>query len=169
MPLQDVSNDQSMINWLHQSGHGHLLGGQQANASPPSPPLNISSGLGNSSANYPPPTSTSSPPPHFAGGSGGFNPTGSPPNALHRSVSFPQADHHLTSVLGGGGHNPASPPIIPPTDHYNNSPYNQQSSPINFSSTSPTHLISPNVNQQQLDNDIEVNRVLYVNSQKSKK
>ncbi|CAF0831626.1 unnamed protein product [Adineta ricciae] len=152
MPLQDVSNDQSMISWLQQSGHGHLLGDQQANASPPSPPLNNSLGLGTSSATYPPPTS--SPPQNSVGGSGGFNPTSAPPNALHRSVSFPQADHHLTNAFAGG-HNPASPPIIPPTDHYNTSPYNQQSSPINFSSTSPTHLISANANQQQLDADIE--------------
>ena len=45
MPLQDVSNDSSMISWLQQAGHGHLLANQHGYAGvsssaplPPSPP-----------------------------------------------------------------------------------------------------------------------------------
>jgi hypothetical protein len=29
MPLQDVSQDSSMLGWLRQSGHGHLIEGPQ--------------------------------------------------------------------------------------------------------------------------------------------
>ncbi|CAF3408894.1 unnamed protein product [Rotaria socialis] len=32
MSLQDVSNDSSMINWLHQAGHGHLVADQHRSA-----------------------------------------------------------------------------------------------------------------------------------------
>ncbi len=46
MPLQDVSNDESMIGWLRQAGHGHLLNDQHQYAnlsSSPSLPI-ISAG-----------------------------------------------------------------------------------------------------------------------------
>ena len=42
MPLDDVSNDASMINWLRQAGHGHLLANQQASFNgslSPQPPM----------------------------------------------------------------------------------------------------------------------------------
>jgi len=43
MPLQDVSNDPSLIGWLRQAGHGHLLSEQSHYAnvgvSSPSPPI----------------------------------------------------------------------------------------------------------------------------------
>lgn len=32
MPLQDVSQDSSMLGWLRQSGHGHLLEDRQGTA-----------------------------------------------------------------------------------------------------------------------------------------
>jgi len=43
MPLQDVSSDPSMVGWLRQAGHGHLLDQQHqfSNIPPsaPSPPI----------------------------------------------------------------------------------------------------------------------------------
>lgn len=42
MPLQDVSQDSSMLGWLRQSGHGHLLEDRQGTrniASPSSAPI----------------------------------------------------------------------------------------------------------------------------------
>jgi hypothetical protein len=46
MPLQDVSGDSSMIGWLRQSGHGHLLDErhQFSNISSSSPPPIIPAG-----------------------------------------------------------------------------------------------------------------------------
>jgi hypothetical protein len=163
MPLQDVSNDQSMIGWLRQQGHGHLLDNQLHNASstasPPSPPLNISSQRTTDALSYPPQsTSISSPPPMFGGsiGSGGFNPASSHMNNVNQSTSFRQADRQPTSYYGEHARS-LSPPIIPPTGHFNAPSYDHQSSPIHFGSPSPTHFLTPNMNQQQLDADIEVN------------
>lgn len=64
MSLQDVSNDSSMLGWLRQAGHGHLLEHQQeysnvASSAPPQPP--------------PPPAFSPSPPPRISGGYGDTN------------------------------------------------------------------------------------------------
>ena len=64
MPLEDVSNDSSMIGWLRQAGHGHLLENQQdysnlaSSAPPPSQPP------------HPQALSPSPPPPRISGGYG---------------------------------------------------------------------------------------------------
>jgi hypothetical protein len=174
MPLQDVSNDQSMMDWLRQSGHGHLLDERSGNAintssssSPPPPPFlsNLLSGQTTSSSNYPPQTtssnyppqaiSSSSPPPIFGGG---FSSSGPQMDTLNRSASFPRTDFLQTSSFGGGAGS-SSPPIIPSANHFTAPSLDYSSSPLNFN-PSPTQFLSSNANQQKLDADIEVKYLL---------
>ncbi len=177
MPLQDVSNDHTMINWLRESGHSHLLDEQHHNgnttSSPPPtsssnyPPPTISSlnyppPPPTSSSSYPPPvtsspnypaptTSLSSPPPTFGGG---YNSSDPLMNTLNRSGSFPRIDFQPTANYSGAAGSP-SPPIIPQMSHFNAPSYDHQSSPLHFNA-SPTQFLAPSMNQQQLDVDIEV-------------
>lgn len=147
MPLQDVSDDQTMISWLRQAGHAHLLDEQLRNnnrSSPPSLSQNVPFGPTTSSnfspippAGYPPQTmSHSSPVPMF---NAGLNSTDPLINSLHRSGSFSPTTFPPNPIYGG-----ASAPSFDP-----------RSSPPYFHS-SPSHFLGPNVNQQQLDMDIEV-------------
>ena len=160
MPMQDVSEDPSMIHWLRQAGHGHLIEDQfrkAVNASSP-PPSNPPHGQNTSPANYPPQlTSLSSPPPsQFPPSfSAGFNTASPSLDALNRSGSFGAADFNRHSTYGAGG-SPA-PPMIPSLGNFNGSPFDQQHSPLNFSA-SPTQFLAPNLNDQQLDINIEVRR-----------
>ena len=146
MPLQDVSDDQLMINWLRQSGHGHLIEDHRPNnnaastsfASPlgAAPPTSQPS-HSQSSPNYPPPTA---------------NPLSSPPPLLDqitRSGSFRQSDPAppLTYVAAG------SPPI-----HSATGGFDQRQSPLHFASPS-SPFVSPTMNDQQLDHTIEVSRL----------
>jgi hypothetical protein len=161
MPMQDVSEDPSMINWLHQAGHGHLIEDQfrkAVNAS--SPPLsNPLFGQNASLPNYPPQsTSFSSPPPsqYPPSFSGGINTVSPPIDPLNHSGSFAHTDFNQPSTYGAAG-SPA-PPMIPQLAHSNGSPFHQQQhSPLNFSA-SPTQFLAPNLNEQQLDINIEVRR-----------
>ncbi|CAF2479362.1 unnamed protein product [Rotaria sp. Silwood2] len=136
MPLQDVSQDQAMIDWLRQSGHAHLLDERFLNTNPSSspPPLNMPFGQT---------TSLSSPMP---GLNLGYNTGGSPIDPLNRSSSFHQTPFYSTSHYDGGTRS-LSPPILPQS-------YGHQSSPLHGSS-SPTHFLPSNMHQQQLDVDIE--------------
>jgi hypothetical protein len=136
MPLQDVSDDQTMIGWLRQAGHSHLLDEQPHNANTMSPQLSAAS-----PPNYPPPTtSLSSPPPLFGGG---HNSSNSLLNMFNPTASY------------NPGIGSPSPPIIPQTTQFGGLPFGQQSSPLHFTA-SPTQFLAPNMNQQQLDMDIEV-------------
>ena len=132
MPLQDVSNDHSMMDWLRQSGHGHLLDS------------------GNHDNNYPPPKTSSSsspPPPLFGssgGGSGNYGSSSPQMNIPNQSSTFPP-----TSNYGGAGS-----PLLS-SGYFNPQSMDHQSSPLNLSS-SPTQFLGSNMNQQQLDADIEV-------------
>ena len=158
MPLQDVSDDQTMISWLRQAGHAHLLDEQLRNAnrgsSPPLPTQNNPYGPTSSShfspippSNYPPPTAShSSPPPMFGGG---FNSTDPVMNTIHRSGSFSPTNFPPNAIYGSSG-GPMSP-----THHFSGPSFDHQSSSPFFHS-SPTHFLGPNINQQQLDMDIEV-------------
>jgi hypothetical protein len=162
MPLQDVSDDHTMISWLRQTGHAHLLdeqhhNGDNVSSPPPPPPQNIPFGPTSSSSNfsplppsnYPPQTaSMPSPSPNF---SGGFNSNDPLIDNLHRSGSFPQSNFLPTSTYGGYN----SGPLSSPTHHFAAPSFDHQSSPLHFNS-SPTQFLAPNVNQQQLDMDIEV-------------
>jgi hypothetical protein len=157
MPLQDVSDDQTMIGWLRQAGHAHLLDEQLQNrggnvSSPPLPPSqNIPFGPTSSTSNFSPlPPSNfppqagpmSSPPPLFGGG---FNSNDPLLNSIQRSGSFPQTN--LSGFNAG--------PVPSPTHHFAAPSFGQHSSPLNFNS-SPNQFLAPNMNQQQLDMDIEV-------------
>jgi hypothetical protein len=164
MPLQDVSNDSTMMDWLRQAGHGHLLDERLPNTNATSsspPPSNVPFGQTTSSSNYPPqsssnypPQSTSlPPPPPQPSFGGGYNTSGAQSNAFNRAAAFPLTDLHPTPTYGANSS--SSPPVIPPTSHFTASPYNHPSSPLHFSS-SPTQFLASNVNQQQLDADIEV-------------
>lgn len=157
--MQDVSEDPSMIHWLRQAGHGHLIEDQfrkAVNASSP-PPSNPPYGQNTSPSNYPPQlTSLSSPPPSqqlSTSFSGGFNMASPPLDTLNRSGSFSGADFNRQPAYGTAG-SPA-PPMIPSLGNFNTSPFNQQHSPLNFSA-SPTQFLAPNLNDQQLDINIEV-------------
>ena len=142
--MQDVSEDSSMINWLRQAGHGHLIEDQLRHAqNNSSPPLsNPSYGQNTSSQNYPPqPTSLSSP---------GMD-------ALNRSGSFSLTDYNQQPTYGAAG-SPA-PPMISSLGNFDASSFNQQHSPLNFTG-SPTQFLTPNLNDPQLDINIEVRRCL---------
>jgi hypothetical protein len=91
MPLEDVSNDQTMISWLRQSGHSHLLDEQlrNTNTTSSSPPPNVSFGQTNSSSNFP------SPPPNY-------------PPATTSSSSYPPATTSSASY----------PPPTTPSSNY---------------------------------------------------
>ena len=151
MPLQDVSNDQLMINWLRQAGHGHLIDDRNAaaaaaGAAAPSSPPDTSYGQPAPSPNYPPLPSSSSLS-QFDHGLRG--------NDLHRSGSYPQGNFNPMSIFGGNASPP--PPMIPPPNNPYPSSYNQQQqqSPVHFAS-SPTQFLARSNNDQQLDADIEV-------------
>ncbi|CAF3499839.1 unnamed protein product [Rotaria sp. Silwood1] len=136
MPLQDVSHDLAMIDWLRQSGHAHLLDERllNANISSSPPPFNYPYGQTHS---------LSSPIP---GHNMGYDSSGSPINPLNQSSSFHQPPFLQSSHYDGGARS-LSPPILPQS-------YGHQSSPLPFHS-SPTQFLSPDVHQHQLDADIE--------------
>jgi hypothetical protein len=101
MPLQDVSNDTSMMDWLRQSGHGHLLGERTQNAtttstSSPLPALQstLPFGLTTSSSNYPPQTTSSSnyPPPTTS--------SSNYPPPTTSSSNYPPQTTSISSPLG---------------------------------------------------------------------
>jgi len=166
MPLQDVSDDQLMINWLRQSGHAHLLDDQLHHANPTSSPSPLTAPQNyppppTAPHNYPPPTiaspsyppptmSSSSPVPQFGGGPTSGNPL---LNMFSQSALHPQTNFPQTTNYGGAGS--PSPPIIPTMDQFNAPSYDHQSSPLHFNA-SPTQFLAPNMGQQQLDMDIEV-------------
>jgi hypothetical protein len=160
MPLQDVSNDHSMIDWLREAGHAHLLDERPQNTNTTSsspPPQNNLYGQATSSSSYPPqPTSLSSPPPMFGGG---YNSTDHQLDALHRSGSLPRTDFFQGGSYGGA--TSSSPPIIPGSHNFGGSPFNQHSSPPPYAS-SPTQFLAPHMNQQQLDVDIEVKQITMI-------
>ncbi len=163
MPLQDVSNDQTMISWLRQAGHAHLLddqlqSGGNVSSPPPPPSQNIPFGPTGSSSNFSPPPPTSNYPPQTAPisspspiFSGGFSSNDPLLNSLHRSGSFPQSNFPPTSTYGGYN----TGPLSSPTHHFTAPSFGPQSSPLHFNS-SPTQFLGSNMNQQQLDMDIEV-------------
>lgn len=167
MPLQDVSDDQTMISWLRQAGHAHLLDEQLRNndrtSSPPSENIPFRQNDSSNFSPIPPPnypaqtTSLSPLPPIF---DGGFN-SGDPLiNSLHQSGSFPPSNFPSTSIYGGAP-GPMSPTIISPAQHFGASPYDLQPSPLHFNS-SPTQFLAPNMNQHQLDMDIEVKEFVLI-------
>ena len=67
MPLEDVSNDSSMIDWLRQSGHAHLLANQHEYSNRPA-----SAAVG-VSATHPPAPPLSPSPPIISGAFGNAN------------------------------------------------------------------------------------------------
>lgn len=79
MPLEDVSNDSSMIDWLRQSGHAHLLANQHEYSNRPS-----SAAVGAPAAHPPAPPLSSSPPII----SGGFGNASYHQESYNRSGSF---------------------------------------------------------------------------------
>jgi hypothetical protein len=142
MPLQDVSNDQAMINWLHQSGHGHLIDSRPQNSSYPSPPA-LPTQLGN----YPPPSNEplhQTAPfsnPHFAS-----------------SLNHPSAVSPSPPIISGLNLQPQSQPqhqAMPPYPH----PH-QPSPELFHSSASP--FAPANINDRALDVDIEVRPVYFL-------
>lgn len=146
MPLEDVSDDQLMINWLRQAGHAHLLDEQMRNnnrSSPPQPSQNIPFGPTTSSnfspippSGYPPPTmSHSSPVPMINPGLHGSDPI---MNSLQRTGSFSPTTFPPNPIYGGAG-------VIP---------FDSRPSPLFHSP--PSQFLGPGINQQQLDMDIEV-------------
>ncbi len=90
MPLQDVSNDSSMIGWLRQSGHGHLLENQHQYA--------------NFSPSVPPPLPPSPPPPIISSGYANTNSYG---DSYNRAASFPQNINYNAQSYSGQ-HNPTN-------------------------------------------------------------
>ena len=131
MPMQDVSNDQSMINWLRQSGHAHLIDehNEMTNMSSSVPQLssvNAPYDTTGSSSTYPQ-TVVSNASPDLPMFMRGYRPNVPADNMVNRSVSF---------------HRDASPdpPVIP--THF---------------AGSPTQIHSPTLNDPNLDISIEVN------------
>jgi hypothetical protein len=143
MPLEDVSNDHKMIDWLRQSGHSHLFDEhpQSTTAGPSSPPLYNQYAPTTSSGSYPP-YSTSSLPVFTAG----HNISGPQTNTFGQPAPFLHTNIPSTASYGSGAGLSPPPMMLPSYDH--------QSSPLPFSS-SPIHLATSNMNQQQLDADIE--------------
>lgn len=166
MPLEDVSNDRQMIDWLRQSGHGHLIDDRISNiesssaplAAQPSPAAAAATSLpfvkSASSTNYPPQQAAlSSASPIFNTGLAGL--FGAPSlNNLNQSTSAPQPDYRTTTSYGGGGGGGGHPLATSSPLPLGASPFGQHSSPLHFDS-SPTQLLGSNTNQQ-LDYDIEV-------------
>ena len=104
MPLQDVSEDQLMINWLRQAGHGHLIEDHHPNHNV-SPPIAAS-------MSAPAPTTSLSSPPLL--------------DHLTHTGSFQRTDHTPPLTYGRAGMSPPSPPP--------SSGFNQRQSPLNFDS-----------------------------------
>ena len=126
MPLEDVSNDSSMIDWLQQAGHGHLLANQHGYSNTSS-----SAAVGASASSAPPPLRpqlSPSPPPIISGGYANENYRH---DSYNRSGS-PEQNNSFRSQM-----------------------YGTQPSPTNFVS-SPSQFLAPRMNNPQLDMDIEV-------------
>jgi hypothetical protein len=162
MPLQDVSDDQLMINWLRQSGHGHLIedhvhrGQNKLSSSPFVVPNAINPPSGTTASppsNYPEQTANSISSPAMAIFSGGFNTNPSQMNTGNQSAPFVRTDLNQSSAFGATNASP--PPMISAGAEFNTINTNQQASPVQFSS-SPTPFLTPNINDQQLDINIEV-------------
>jgi len=142
MPLEDVSNDPSMVGWLRQAGHGHLLDEQRQYTnvplSSPSPPIM----------------------------SGGYSGTGTYGDSYNQSAAFSgvgnvntQSYNQPASFSGAGYVNPQSynqPASFSPVGNVNTQSYDYPPSPTNFIS-SPTQFIAPHMNQPY-DMDIEVRK-----------
>ncbi|CAF0790394.1 unnamed protein product [Didymodactylos carnosus] len=177
MPLQDVSNDPHMLDWLHTAGHGHLLGDQSHSSSAPHPAT--TSGEATNYTHQPDSSPIHSgdhhldapqhsPSPHFQTSNSGNPPTsfhqtsygGSPSSHFQTSNSSnPPASFHQTSY----GSSPPPPTILPPLLSHpqanyggitSNSPTRFTSSPMNYDST---HFLNSG-NHQQMDVDIEALR-----------
>ena len=162
MPLQDVTNDPSMIDWLRQSGHAHLLDGQLYNTKATISALPSGNAPFEQTVLSPkyPPSSTSlpSPPSNFDNGQYTGN---RQVDAFHQSTSFPQTDTHGSTAYDGIFPSSLSS-RLPVSNHFNASTYDHPPSPLHFSS-SPTQFASSDNDQQQLDIDIEVKYLLYLN------
>jgi hypothetical protein len=130
MPLQDVSNDPSLIDWLRQSGHGGLLDDRQHfsnTSSSPAVPM-----IGGTQTNIHPQSISFNQPQSY-------DRQGSPQmNSFNQSQSYNRQQS-------------------PQMNSFNQSQsYDRQYSPQNFIS-SPTQFHASN-RDQQLDADIEVRK-----------
>jgi hypothetical protein len=167
MPLQDVSNDSSVIGWLRQAGHGHLIDENRrlANASSSiSPAINSSGGYSSTNVdgyhNSYNQSSSISPPINY---SSGYN-----SSSVH---PYHDSYNHSTSIsppiISSGGY--SSSHVDPYHDSYNHSSsfshinnaniqsYQNSTSPVNFASSS-AQFLAPHMNEAQLDANIEVNQ-----------
>ncbi len=90
MPLQDVSSDSSMIGWLRQSGHGHLLDQQNqfSNIASSSPPPPISGGYSGTDPYANSYNHSASSPPNVNFNSQSYNLQQSPTNFISSPTQF---------------------------------------------------------------------------------
>jgi hypothetical protein len=147
MPLQDVSNDPSLIDWLRQSGHGGLLDDRQHfsnTSSSPAVPM-----IGGTQTNIHPQSISFNQPQSY-------DRQGSPQlNSFNQSQSYDrQGSPQMNSFNQSQSYNRQQSPQM---NSFNQSQsYDRQYSPQNFIS-SPTQFHAPN-RDQQLDADIEVRK-----------
>jgi hypothetical protein len=139
MPLQDVSNDSSVIGWLRQAGHGHLIDENRR--------------LANASSSISPAINSS----------GGYSST----NVDGYHNSYNQSSSISPPIISSGGY--SSSHVDPYHDSYNHSSsfshinnaniqsYQHSTSPVNFASSS-AQFLAPHMNEAQLDANIEVNQ-----------
>ena len=169
MPLHDVSHDPSMMDWLRQSGHGHLLddGIPHATTTSTSSPLpglqsTLPFGQTTSSSNYPPQTTSSSNYPPQTTSSSNYPPqTTSSSNYPPQTTSSSNYPPHITSsssplgiFTGGFGGN------APPVDTLNRSASFPQTDFLHTSSFggggggggATASLISPNYGTHHTSN-----------------
>lgn len=156
MPLQDVSNDSSMIEWLRQAGHGHLIAKDQHYS-------NIS-------------TSTSLPSfPHTANNDELYRSSQNRSTTFGQVASFNKESYDSHDNARQYTSLSPSPPIIPmgstsanpyhhsynqsasfsPSPNINNLSYGSQ---YNCASTS-AQFQAPHMSQFQTDADIEVRKI----------
>lgn len=99
MPLEDVSTDSSMIDWLRQSGHAHLLANQHEYSNHSSSAAAV--GVSAATAAHPPPLSPS--PPII---SSGFGNASYHQESYNRSGSFEQ--NNIVSAQSYGLQSPTN-------------------------------------------------------------
>jgi hypothetical protein len=140
MSLHDVSNDPSLIGWLRQAGHGHLLSDHQ----------NHYANVGLHQSHYANVGLSSPSPPIISGGHSSVDPY---IDSYNRSASYSGVDPYTNSYNRSASYSGVA--------NFNTLSHNHQQSPTNFVST-PTQFFAPHMNQHQLDMDIEVKKSNFI-------